>query len=172
VIPKAPRDDSALCRSCALCCDGTLFDNVRLGEDDLAAARRLRLPLLVRGSQTSFTQPCPHSRDRSCGIYDERPGACRTFVCITLAAYLAGELDRPAADARVERLRVAAAGIASQLPADTVRKRGIWGAITRFTEEGERAADIAAWRTRHGMLLLDILELERLRRRDFAASTG
>lgn len=65
-----------LCRACGLCCDGTLFGLVPVTAEE---ARRTRLPL-VRALGTP--QPCAAlGADRACGVYADRPGACRAFVC-------------------------------------------------------------------------------------------
>lgn len=75
-----------LCLACGLCCDGTLFDNVRLGPgDDAKRLQALGLPVAVtraRQPVTHFRQPCAAlCADRSCRLYADRPGQCRTFEC-------------------------------------------------------------------------------------------
>jgi hypothetical protein len=37
---------------------------------------------------------CPHVLAKGCGIYESRPGSCRTFVCLWLAGFFAPG-DRP-----------------------------------------------------------------------------
>lgn len=80
-------DDLALlCRSCGLCCDGSLFGRVRLNPDEVEPARR---KLRVLGSGKGFEQPCIAlartgsvlDEQRVCAIYDERPLSCRSFAC-------------------------------------------------------------------------------------------
>ena len=67
-----------LCKSCGLCCDGSLFGRVMFDPDEHAPKKRLQLIESGRG----FDQPCSAlEKDRSCSIYDERPRACRRFVC-------------------------------------------------------------------------------------------
>jgi Fe-S-cluster containining protein len=166
-VTTAPRDGSALCASCGLCCNGTIFENVPLTEPEVETARRLHLPVYAKGERFRFDLPCPRQEaDHRCGVYEERPQICRSFVCETLAAYLAEELDLPAARARVELLRALAARVLAQLPPH-LAGHGLWQATTLFTQEGEAAPDPAAWRAKHGAFLFDILELERMVRRDF-----
>ncbi len=73
----------ALCRSCGLCCDGTLFGGVTLDPEELDGARKNRLPVLRRGN--AFAQPCSALAGRDdgtvCAVYAERPRSCRRFVC-------------------------------------------------------------------------------------------
>jgi Fe-S-cluster containining protein len=67
-----------LCVSCGLCCDGSLFGRVMFEPDELAPKKRLHLIASGRG----FDQPCGAlDEDRTCAIYDERPRACRRFIC-------------------------------------------------------------------------------------------
>jgi len=70
-----------LCRSCGLCCDGSLFGRVDLEPDEVSVRTRLR----VLPSGKGFEQPCSAlesaGSDRCCTVYDERPRACRRFLC-------------------------------------------------------------------------------------------
>lgn len=75
-----------LCTACGLCCDGTLFDLVKLEPgDDAAKLKALGLPVAVsRGKVpvTRFPQPCAAlCKDRTCRLYADRPWQCRTFEC-------------------------------------------------------------------------------------------
>lgn len=167
MIETGDRDGFALCSRCALCCNGSLFGDVRLEGREVETAQKLHLPLVTKESRVSFRQPCPKLRaDDTCSIYDERPQACRGFVCHTLSAYLGGEIDLPAAEARVRRLRTAAARLTASLPGDLL-EHGLWRAAEMFAEKGESAPDRAVLGPPHGALLLDILDLEILCRRDF-----
>lgn len=103
-------DASTLCRACALCCDGTLFDRV-----PLRAGEGVPLPLVTRpptqeGAPPArhLAQPCAGLVDRSCSCYRERPAACRGFSCLLLIALEADEVGLPAALQVVEGARAAA----------------------------------------------------------------
>jgi Fe-S-cluster containining protein len=90
---RASEDElSALCQSCGLCCDGSLFGRVGLEAEEVEGARKRRLHVV--GGGRAFEQPCSafvvaadavgarESRDRGgCAIYGERPLACRRFAC-------------------------------------------------------------------------------------------
>ena len=72
-----------LCTRCGLCCDGTLFADVELA-GRAEAARLEVLGLEIEDDDTSaplLVQPCAALRGRKCGIYEHRPGCCRTFEC-------------------------------------------------------------------------------------------
>lgn len=66
---------AALCESCGLCCDGSLFGLVRLAPEEKTARHRLRIV------NDGFEQPCSAHTKTGCAIYDERPAACRNFEC-------------------------------------------------------------------------------------------
>jgi hypothetical protein len=96
-----------LCLACGLCCDGTLFDGVKLEPgDDAARLRALGLPVKfarARKPVGRFAQPCAAlCADRTCRVYAERPGQCRTFECGVFKKAKAGELD-PATALRLVR---------------------------------------------------------------------
>jgi Fe-S-cluster containining protein len=75
-----------LCLSCGMCCDGTLFDGVKLEPgDDAQKLKALGLPVtFTRGRKpvARFPQPCVAlCKDRVCQVYADRPNQCRTFEC-------------------------------------------------------------------------------------------
>lgn len=91
-----------LCLACGLCCDGTLFDSVRLGPDDNAQQlQALGLPVSVSRGKTPITffpQPCAAlCADRTCARYADRPGQCRSFECRVFKDAAAGRIDSAAA---------------------------------------------------------------------------
>lgn len=99
-----------LCLACGLCCDGTLFDNVRLGAgDDAAQLKSLGLPVtLSRGREpvAGFNQPCAAlCPDRTCRAYAHRPNQCRTYECMVYQGMKSGRLTPAAALRRVTRAR-------------------------------------------------------------------
>lgn len=97
-------DSSRLCLACGLCCDGTLFADVKLQPGDAGARlQELGLPLRQGAdaggrSTVKFRQPCPAlGVDCRCGIYPERPAGCRQFECGVLRSVKSGETSFPAA---------------------------------------------------------------------------
>lgn len=82
-----------LCSTCALCCNGVLFADVRLQRGD--SARKLAavgVPLSKRGAITRIAQPCSCLDGKLCRIYADRPVRCRTFECRTLQRAQAGQI--------------------------------------------------------------------------------
>jgi uncharacterized protein len=82
----AVKSGEQLCRACGLCCDGTLFDLVKLEcGDDAGKLKALGLPVSISRGKipvARFPQPCSAlCEDRSCQLYAERPWQCRTFEC-------------------------------------------------------------------------------------------
>ena len=82
----AVKSGEQLCRACGLCCDGTLFDLVKLERgDDAGKLKALGLPVSISRGKTPvarFPQPCSAlCEDRTCQLYAERPSQCRTFEC-------------------------------------------------------------------------------------------
>jgi uncharacterized protein len=91
-----------LCLACGLCCDGTLFDLVKLEpSDDGRKLKLLGLPVTVsRGKEavSRFPQPCSAlCEDRTCRIYADRPRQCRIFECGVFKDAKAGRITFAAA---------------------------------------------------------------------------
>jgi hypothetical protein len=76
---EADGELATLCKACGLCCDGSLFGRVPLEPDEIAAARKNRLPIVREGN--AFEQPCSAYVHNTCKSYDARPRACRRFTC-------------------------------------------------------------------------------------------
>lgn len=88
-----PDVSTELCTRCGLCCDGTLFDVVRLALDEVARMTRLGLPVLPRADAPAMRQPCAALEQVRCRIYADRPARCDAFRCHLLAALQSGEVD-------------------------------------------------------------------------------
>jgi uncharacterized protein len=99
-----------LCLACGLCCDGTLFDHVRLGpSDDAKKLKAMGLPVTVSRSQPQivrFRQPCAAlCADRTCRVYADRPRQCRIFECGVFKDAQAGRIEFSAALRLVKQAR-------------------------------------------------------------------
>lgn len=99
-----------LCRACGLCCDGTLFDLVKLEASDNAKRLvALGLPVKVSRGKTPiarFPQPCAAlCTDRSCRLYADRPWQCRVFECGVFKELKAGRTTFAAALRTVKQAR-------------------------------------------------------------------
>ena len=99
-----------LCGACGLCCDGTLFDLVKLeASDDAAKLKALGLPVTVsRGKApiARFPQPCAAlCQDRLCRLYADRPWQCRVFECGVFKDAKAGRITYASAHRLVKQAR-------------------------------------------------------------------
>lgn len=99
-----------LCGACGLCCDGTLFDLVKLeAGDDAPKLKALGLPVTVsRGKApvARFPQPCAAlCKDRTCRLYSDRPWQCRVFECGVFKDAKAGRITFAVALRLVRRAR-------------------------------------------------------------------
>lgn len=119
---------SALCLSCGLCCDGGLYENVKLEEED-------RARLLENGfdAPDRFDHPCRHFIHQSCAIYSIRPWRCGDYQCRVLKRMLDGELDSDSAHALVDQAKGLRESVKSVLP------EGL--AINRLAQEVKAGKD-------------------------------
>lgn len=90
--PMLEEAGSELCRSCGLCCDGTLFGHVPVTRDE-ANGLRHRLPIVratdERGDR--IEQGCAALGPRGCDVYDVRPAACADYQCTLLRRVRSGD---------------------------------------------------------------------------------
>ena len=89
-----------------MCCDGTMFEFVRLQPaDSPKKLAGLGLKLKRKRGGTCFQQPCPAFRSSHCAIYSERPERCRDFECSQLRQLAAGAKTEPEAFATIRIAR-------------------------------------------------------------------
>jgi hypothetical protein len=96
----------ALCRSCGLCCDGTLFARVHIQPGDVEpplVAGGIRIQ--TSGARRYFEQPCPAYRDACCQVYADRPANCRKYRCKLLRKYEDGTITWADAQQTIQRAR-------------------------------------------------------------------
>ena len=132
-----------LCQSCGLCCDGSLFGRGDLQPGEVEGARRNRLRVLPGAK--GFEQPCSALANagaglRSCSVYDERPLACRRFVCRLHERYReeGGLLEERIAVVRRVRWLVARLEASGRTPADLETAAHSDGPTTAEAEEDLR----------------------------------
>lgn len=85
---------SRLCTACGLCCNGTLFEIVRLQpQDSIRELEALGMAISRRKSEPYFRQPCRFLNGCTCTIYSQRPERCRDFECRQLRLLASGEIS-------------------------------------------------------------------------------
>ena len=128
-------DLQTLCRSCGLCCDGSLFGRGTLEPDEVAVARKNHLRVIPRG--TAFEQPCSalsgSATDRTCAIYAERPRACHAFTCRLYDRHTREGGPLEARLEAVRRVRVLLQVV--EATADEEKRRVVLEELTRRMEE-------------------------------------
>jgi Fe-S-cluster containining protein len=71
-------DLERLCKSCGMCCDGTLFQRAMLKPEEVEPAKKHGLKVI---EDRGFEQPCPQWTAGGCQVYEHRPSVCRSFAC-------------------------------------------------------------------------------------------
>lgn len=101
----------ALCQSCGLCCDGSLFTRVPLGVGEIVPELSLRVVTNEQGGR-HVPQRCAALCGTVCQVYGQRPLACRRYECLLFGALREGEVSLDGAVAVVRRAQalVAEAG--------------------------------------------------------------
>ncbi|WP_395745037.1 YkgJ family cysteine cluster protein [Prosthecobacter sp.] len=87
---------SRLCAACGMCCDGTMFQIVRMQPGEVPAELgRLGLKIRCRDGEYHMEQPCSALVEKRCTVYDRRPVRCRLFNCQQLHRLENGETTAP-----------------------------------------------------------------------------
>lgn len=98
-----------LCLNCGLCCDSTLFADVKLRpDDDAKRLAQLGLALTRKGGKSAFFQPCNCFGGIYCKIYHDRPAQCRAFECGLLKKVAEGGMSVDAALKKISRAKTLA----------------------------------------------------------------
>lgn len=84
--------------ACGMCCDGTMFQIVKMQPGDSAAELgKLGLKIRCRDGEFFMEQPCPALREMKCTVYERRPVRCRLFHCQQLRRVESGDATEAAA---------------------------------------------------------------------------
>ena len=96
----------ALCLSCGLCCDGTLFGSVPLkAADVLVPLQAGGIEIQAKETEQYFTQPCAAYRQSCCQVYTGRPASCRKYRCQLLRKYESGAISWAETQQRIGRVQ-------------------------------------------------------------------
>lgn len=130
-----PISRSALCMACRLCCDGTLFDFVRVDPDEEPVLASVGVEVVSADDDGSrgFCQPCPvrsGGEGGGCGCYAARPATCRKYSCVTLQDVDRGVIGLEEAHKRVSVVRAAAGAMEALIPAGQ-SLAAVLGAVNR-----------------------------------------
>jgi Fe-S-cluster containining protein len=162
-----------------MCCDGTLFDLVKLeAGDDAGKLRALGLSVTVsRGKLpiTRFPQPCAAlCGDRTCRIYTDRPWQCRVFECGVLKEAKAGRISFAAALRLVQKARRRVNQVRRLLEelGDTDEHRALGERFHRTSERLEASDADAAAKAKYADLSVAMHHLKMLTDEKFYTRAG
>ena len=156
-----------LCRSCAMCCNGTLFSCVPLDPSEVEPMRKFGFYILNREEKSYFAQPCLQLHDSDCSIYEGRPQNCRGFRCRVLRRLENGELTLEAARVLVKKATELLATIHRLLPNVGNDSWSIWKRLDAFAEEEKLAVDSVEFSSRHSTLGTHLVVLKKLLESEF-----
>ncbi|MGF1445380.1 MAG: YkgJ family cysteine cluster protein [Pikeienuella sp.] len=157
---RAASPAEALCLSCGLCCDGSLFWAVPVG-----AGETVPTPLDAEGR---LRQPCA-CFDGACTIYAQRPAACRSFDCRVLQTVQAGRRDIAWAEGEIRAMRKILAELDILLPGGAP---SIYRRAAEFLAKHQNEIETAAFQRRHRRLLACLSDYEAALARFHVAAGG
>lgn len=107
---------SRLCTACGMCCNGVLFEIVKLQpKDNIRELEKLGMKVNRKKTEPYYKQPCRFLDKCTCTIYAQRPTRCRSFVCLQLKSLAAGEIVEAEAQSKIDEARSQVASIQSLL---------------------------------------------------------
>ncbi len=92
----------SLCLECGFCCDGSMFGDAALQEGE---AERLGERVRVSAERDRLLQPCVALGPAGCGVYADRPHACRAYRCVVLGQLEEGQLSEEDARGALAELK-------------------------------------------------------------------
>ncbi len=105
-MTEADQRVSRLCRSCGLCCNGVLFETVRLQPGDIPKTLvSIGLKLKRKHGKPCMLQPCPVWGANGCSVYENRPVRCRQFECAQVVRFREGSLSEISVDKKIQAVK-------------------------------------------------------------------
>lgn len=93
-------EDKNICVECGLCCDGSMYPNVFIhDDDDISFIQQFGFnPVKVNG-ELSSPLPCKWQKENLCTLYHDsrRLKTCKDYKCKLLEQYISGEISYIAA---------------------------------------------------------------------------
>jgi hypothetical protein len=142
--------EQKLCKTCGICCDGTLFRHATIKEGELLPPG---LQDVYEEGERCFRLPCPHF-DGICTIYHEgRPAVCGTYRCTLLENLTDGTVPFEEASQLVSKIRAQKARLdllLSDYPGESVMDR-----YEEFQRQHAALKDTAEFRLQNRDLLME-----------------
>jgi Fe-S-cluster containining protein len=111
---------SRLCLSCGLCCNGALFEVVRLQPtDSVKDLSDLGFQLKRKKREPYFPQPCAMLDGCTCTVYAARPQRCRRFECRQINDLTQGSTTEAEAAERITQAKDLVQLVEAQLDPST-----------------------------------------------------
>lgn len=109
---------SRLCLACGLCCDGTVYEDAKIRDDEIEDVERIGLTSTRSANgEATFRFPCPYLEQACCTRYDQwRPSVCGKYFCSLQEKASRGELTEQQAFAKVAMARQLVAEVKTMLP--------------------------------------------------------
>ena len=162
-------DAEALCVSCGLCCDGTLYGSVAVEEGEAPRLQRMGLTVVAGDGQTTMPQPCGALRGCLCAVYADRPSACARYECALRKDVRAGARGLAEGLAAVARVRALLGAVREDLGLDPAAS--VWASIVAL-DAPRTAEEEQAWARAHAGAISAVVELVTLVRGVFDAGFG
>jgi Fe-S-cluster containining protein len=120
-------DESALCQTCGLCCQGALHRQLALRQEEVPLAETWPVEIVTKGESSGIQLPCGCLNGLRCSVYANRPQACVKYRCKLLGHLRQNEISQVEALERVAQARRLFEEVEARLPANSSKQ--IWELI-------------------------------------------
>lgn len=141
--------EQEICKSCGLCCDGTLFANTAIEVGEL-------FPDIVQDHNNKLwlKQPCCYF-DQQCTIYDKkRPQDCSNYKCNLLKDFSANQLKLAEASTLIQQIKSQKERLYRLIPNADPNHR-LEDNFKQFLKNNKIQLDSKQFKLRHSALLLE-----------------
>ncbi len=155
--PQQPRSAQALCQTCGLCCDGTLFGDVKLGPQDAREALyELNASFEAEPQHDILLQPCAAYNHGVCQVYPHRPRTCENFQCKLLHKYVNTTLSWDEASTIIQTTKTQKTRVENKLYKllGTSKRTNLYNLYEQFHVLYKDQYKTATFRKKYGHLML------------------
>lgn len=99
------KKQQSICKSCGICCDGTIFSDLKIDQTGPSPAWPKQVADLVSDDKR-LPIPCPAFQKQQCTIYSTRPKICQKYQCYLLKNYVTGNISYEAALTHIQDARM------------------------------------------------------------------
>ncbi|MDD7987013.1 hypothetical protein PQO01_18850 [Lentisphaera marina] len=142
-------NEQEICKSCGLCCDGTIFDHTSIEKNEI-------FPNIIqyKNKKYGLRQPCCYF-DKQCTIYnDKRPKDCSTYKCDLLKSLSSHQLELDQVITLIRHIKTQKTRLYQLIPNANTKLR-LEDNFNNFLEKNKPKLKTKQFKNKYSSLLLE-----------------